>query len=351
VLGSQAAFVVIARRDRLQGFIRALGAVAVLGMPFWLTDLVLAGRFDVGVGGGGEKLDGPWAIGRYLWGTAGDFSVGWWPMLTIVLVLAAVGLRSVSRQTRLLVLAVVAVPVTAFLAARLGGSTSPESRHLIFVLPFFTLLIASGLLRAAARAPALFPAAVATLVIGGIAWAWSETPTLFEWEPDARQTARAQAEVWLAATSRRDDILFGYEPLYLGAWELKRDFPRTVLPRADARLALRTLRRQTQPLGRGVWVLDASERNNLRPRLEIKHLQPTPTSAFETARFGPFLILRTREPTRTIDRYLFHAARAQLLGRRLGIGDADVNIVTVERADRVQRGYGPSLRSRSSNSR
>ena len=27
----------------------------VLGIPFWRTDLVLAGRFDVGVGGGGEK--------------------------------------------------------------------------------------------------------------------------------------------------------------------------------------------------------------------------------------------------------------------------------------------------------
>jgi hypothetical protein len=351
VLASQAAFVVAARRDRLRQALVAFGAVAVLGIPFWLTDLVLAGRFDVGVGGGGERLEGPWQIAAYLWRTAGDFSAGWWFVLPAVVALAAIGLATVGRETRVLFLAAVAVPAAAFLAARLGGSTSPESRHLIFVLPFFALLVAAGFLRAAARAPAIAPAAVAALLAFELAWAWSRTPPLFEWEPDARQVARANAERWLATTSRPSDILFGYEPIYLGAWERNPAFPRTVLPRADARLALRSLRRLERPLGRGVWVFDASERNNIRPRLEIGTLQPTPASAFETARFGPFLIIRSREDARTIDRYLFHAARAQLLGRRLWIGDADVNIVTVERADRVQRGYGPSLRSRSSNSR
>ena len=68
-------------------------------------------------------------------------------------------------------------------------------------------------------------------------------PPLFEWEPDARQAARAEAETWLAATSRPDDVLFGYEPLYLGAWERNRSFPTTVVPRADPRLALRTIER------------------------------------------------------------------------------------------------------------
>jgi Dolichyl-phosphate-mannose-protein mannosyltransferase len=351
VLASQAAFVLAARRDRLSEAVRAFAAVAVLGIPFWLTDLVLAGRFEVGVGAGGERLAGPWEVGAYLWRTAGDFSAGWWFVLPVVLVLAAVGFATVRLETRLLFLAVVTVPVAAFLAARLGGSTSPESRHLIFVLPFFGLLVAAGLLRAGARAPALLPAALVALLAVELAWAWNRTPQLFEWEPDARQVARADAERWLATTSRPSDILFGYEPLYLGAWESEPEFPRTVLPRADARLALRTLRRLDLPLGRGVWVFDASERNNIRPRLQIGKLQPSPADAFETARFGPFLIVRSRVDTRTIDRYLFHAARAQLLGRRLWIGDADVNMVTVEHADRAQRGYGPSLRSRSSNSR
>ena len=52
-------------RAREAAFV-AFAAVAVLGSPFWRSDLVLAGRFDVGVGGGGQKLDGPRAVLRYL---------------------------------------------------------------------------------------------------------------------------------------------------------------------------------------------------------------------------------------------------------------------------------------------
>ena len=105
------------------------------------------------------------------------------------------------------------------------------------------------------------------------------------------------------------------------------------------------------PLGRGVWVLDASERNNLRPALEVERRLPDPADAFEARVFGPFLVLRTREPTITPEAYLYYGARALLVGQSLGIGDADVNIRTVVLAARDLRGYGPSLRSRSSNSR
>ena len=163
--------------------------------------------------------------------------------------------------------------------------------------------------------------------------------------------ARAAAERYLAATSRPDDILWGYEPLYLGAWERNRTFSDVVLPRADSTLALRVLQARRRPLGRGVWILDASERNNFRPRLEIPNRDPGPAGVFETHAFGPFLVIRTRAPVRSEDAYLAAAARAMLLGRSLGIGDADINMQTIEQADRKLRGYGPSLRSRSNNSR
>lgn len=351
VLAGQGLYVALARRDRLRAAAAAFGVVLVAGVPFWITDLVLANRFDVGVGGGGEKLGGPGAVLTYLWRTAGDFSAGWWPVLAAVLALAAVGLTTLDRSARLLVLAVVAAPAAAFLAARLGGSAAPESRHLIFALPFLAVAVAAGLLRALRRAPALVPIAVAALLAAELAWAWHRTPALFEWEPDQRQAARAQAEGWLARTSRGDDLLFGYEPLYLGAWERNPDFPATVLARADATLALRTLRRQERPLGRGVWVFDASRTNTARRRLEIERRVPDPATAFETRAFGPFLVVRTVRPTETVDRYLLLAARAQLVGRALGIGDAWVNLLTVERASRVERGYGPSLWLRSVDSR
>ena len=59
LLAGQAVYVLVARRDRLREASPPAPPCSSLGIPFWLTDLVLAGRFDVGVGGGGEKLGGP----------------------------------------------------------------------------------------------------------------------------------------------------------------------------------------------------------------------------------------------------------------------------------------------------
>lgn len=350
LLGGHVVFVLVARRDRVRECAWAVAAIVVLGVPFWLTDLVLAGRFDVGVGVGPNRLGGPMSVARYLWTTAGDASSGWWPVTLGVIALAAVGLARMERDARLLVLAIVGVPIAAFLFARLGGAAAPESRHLIFVAPLLSLAAGAGLVTVTRRAPSLTVACLAALLVAQISWAWHRTSPLFAWEPDKRQMTRTQAEEWLAATSRPGDILFGYDPLYLGAWEHDRGFPDTVVPRADSTLALRTLVRN-EPLGRGVWVFDASERNNENPRLEIEQRLPEPNAAFEARAFGPFLIVRSRKPLGTPGDYLYHAARAMLVGRSLGIGDVDINMGTVERAARVDRGYGASRRLASSNSR
>jgi hypothetical protein len=350
LLAGQAAFVLVSARDRLRDAIAAGVAVLALGVPFWLTDLVLADRFEVGVGGGGDKLGGPLAVARYLWRSAGDATVGWWPVTLVVLLASAWGLVLLRRTARALVVCAIGVTAFAFVAAKLGGSAAPESRHLIYLAPFLAIALAAAIVRLGRRAPAMAVAAVALLVSAEVAWAWHRTPALFEWEPDARQAARAEAETWLAATTRPDDVLFGYEPLYLGAWERNRDFSTTVVPRADEQLALRTIE-DAPSLGRGVWVLDASERNNVRRRLEIERRLPTPGAPYEAHVFGPFLVLRTVEPVLTAKAFLYYSARALLVGQSLGIGDADINMRTVILAARELRGYGPSLRSRSSNSR
>jgi Dolichyl-phosphate-mannose-protein mannosyltransferase len=350
VLAGHGLYVLSSRRDRFGAAAAAGGALLVLGTPFWLTDLVLAGRFDVGVGGGGAKLGGPLAVADYLWSAAGDATAGWRPVLFIVLALAALGLVALPRDGRRLVMCVITAPVAAFLLARLGGAAAPESRHLIFAAPFLSLAVAAGLVRITRRLPAILPLLVVGLIVAEVTWAWHRTAPLFEWEPDKRQATRAEAETWLADTSSPDDVLFGYEPLYLGAWERNPAFPKLVVPRADSTLALRVLE-QRVPLGRGVWVLDASERNNVKPRLEIDPVSPTPAAAFDVRAFGPFLVIRTRQTTLTPEAYLYDAGRAMLVGRSLGIGDADINLQTIERAARTLRGYGPSLRSFSSNSR
>ena len=298
-----------------------------------------AGRFEVGVGGDGETLGSAASVLRYLRMVAGDFSLGSGVPLAVMVALAAVGLAVlVWRRSPGATLAVCAIgtPTLVLVLARVGRSASPESRHLIFALPLFALLVAAGLLAVARRlGPLALPAVVcatAALVVGEVAWARHKTPPLFAGEPAARVSARAAASTWLAETGHRDDLLFAYDPLYLGAWERSGAFPLRVVPRADPRLALHTLVTTRRPLGRGVFVLDASDNNNVIRKLTIPERLPEPAAAFEVRAFGPFLVLRTRERTGTPERYLELAAATEQVGRELELRDADINADTIRQA-------------------
>ena len=327
VLGSQAVFVLA--RARTKYALAALGAVVVAGIPFWLTDRVLAERLDVGVAQGSDRLP----VLGYLTDAAGDASSGFLAILVPILALAAVGWRRLSPPAALLTALVVVVPALVLALGHLGHAASPESRHLIFALPFFSTILASGLVAVFGSRPALV-VALGVLLTAEVAWAWHRTPALFEGESAARIEARQQASAWLAATARPDDVLFGYDPLFLGAWEHDRDFPETVVPRADAELALSALRSPAS-LGRGTWVLDAGDGNNRPPRPTIA--LRLPSQAFEGRVFGPYLLLRTREPTRTPARYLTLAGTAMRLGKELGIVDDDGNLDTVLLAEEKLR--------------
>jgi hypothetical protein len=339
VLATQVVYVLARARTRT-AFV-AIAAVAVLGSPFWYSDHVLAGRFDVGVGSGGQKLNGPGAVFQYLYHVAGDFTAGFTPVVIAALLVAAVGARALwlrNRDAALLTACVVLVPPAAFLLARFGQSTSPESRHLIFVLPFFALLVALGLIELARGRTAVLVAAVVLLMTAEVAWGWEKTAPLYKGEPAVRVQARAAASAWLARSSRPDDILFGYDPLYLGAWVRDRSgFSDNVIPRADAKLAIRSLR-EAGTLGRGVWVFDASDTNNFTQKLTIPLRYPNPESDFDARAFGPFLVIRSRKPTRTPMEFLLETRQAQILGRSLGSGDADVNLLTADQAlSRLER--------------
>ena len=357
VLASQAVYAAVHGRRRWKEAAAAFAAVAVLAIPFWRTYLVLAGRFEVGVGGDGERLGSAGSVLRYLRMVAGDFAIGYGAPLAVVLVLAGIGLAVLAwRRSAGATLAVCAIgtPTVVLVLARVGKSASPESRHLIFALPLFALLVAAGALAVARRLgplalPAILCAAVA-LVVGEVTWARHKTPLLFAGEPAVRVAARHAASAWLAATGRSDDVLFAYDPLYLGAWERSGAFALRVVPRADPKLALRTLETTRRPIGRGVFVLDASDNNNFVRKLTIPERSPEPAAAFEVRAFGPFLVMRTREPADTPERYLELAAAAQKVGKELAIGDADVNADTARLAQArqaAQRGLqSPSSASR-----
>jgi hypothetical protein len=338
VLAAQAVYVVVAG-ERRRAALTTLAVVVFCAAPFWWADVVLRRRFDVGVGGGGTRLGSPSSVAHYFLWVSGDFAAGHHEWSTPVLVLAAAGFVLIAARrwrSALLIACVVLVPAIAFVAARLHSTASPESRHLIFLLPFFSTMLAAPLVGVARIRPpvtaALAVAAVVVLLVGEVRWAQRKTPPLFDGDTPSKAQARAQAAEWLVARSRPNDVLFGYEPLYLAAWDRDRALSKDALPRADPKLLAHALRAIPRPLGHGVWVFDADDTTNVWRRPTIRYAVPSPAREFEARTFGPYLVIRSRAALITPARYLAVSAAVMKLGRSLRIGDADVNFGAIRGA-------------------
>jgi 4-amino-4-deoxy-L-arabinose transferase-like glycosyltransferase len=330
---------VLLRRRRLRAALVTVAAVAVAGVPFWWADIVLRNRFEVGIGGGGRRLGSPESVLRYLWSVAGDFSSHEQVWSICLFLLACVGVVLLTRRNReavLLVACVIAVPAIVFMLATIGSTTSPEARHLIFALPLYSLLLAVPLVAFARLGPAATAAAVlvvGVIVVGEVRWAHMKTPQLFDGNPSGQVRARDAAATWLASTARSNDVLLGYSPVFLRAWEQDRSFSDDVLPRADPALFADALNRAALPIGRGVWVFDASATTNPRQVQTIRLVFPRPAAAFEAHVYGPYLVIRSRAPLLTRAHYLAVAERVMLVGRSLQINDAYVNLQTMQQAE------------------
>jgi 4-amino-4-deoxy-L-arabinose transferase-like glycosyltransferase len=345
VLAIQAAYVVWAARARVRSLVRpalAFGAVVASAIPLWITYAHLASRFDVAAGTGGDaELGRPGEVLAYLWETLGAFTAGWRAAEIPIAIAALAGLVLLARRNRdaaALTGLVALVPAAVLFLTRSGTGLFLEPRHLLFALPFLATALAVAILaaaRAAGRhATTVAAIGLAALVAVEIAWGVSKTPWLYSGEPGSREAARSQAAAWLAQTGRAGDALFGYEPTYLDARQAGAPFGELFVPRADPELALHELRGVGRSLGRGVWVLDASDQ--LVPsRVRLRILERSPGPRFEARAFGPFLVVRTREPTGTPEQFLEDTAEVQRLGQTLSIFDADLNLRTAEAALRL----------------
>jgi 4-amino-4-deoxy-L-arabinose transferase-like glycosyltransferase len=338
VLAAQAVYV-LARRWRRDFPLRpaaiSFAIVVALVAPLWLIYRVLASRFGIGITGESDsKLGSPVDVLDYVWHTIGDFGAGWTAASAVIAALAVLGAVVLFRSRPaavLLAASVLLVPTLALMVTRSQSSVFLESRHLIFALPFFQMLVAAGLLRLASlagRAEAIAVLIGLTALLGvEFAWGWHKTPYMYAGEPAARERAREDAAAWLAATSRPDDILFGYEPLYLDAREKGAPFGSVIVQRADPRLAIDSLDEAPKPLGRGVWVFDASDQSDpARVSLTIPNAVPGPI--FESRAWGPFLVIRTKEPVKGAEDFFRDTAAVEFQGRTLGVGDASINLQT-----------------------
>jgi hypothetical protein len=93
-----------------------------------------------------------------------------------------------------------------------------------------------------------------------------------------------------------------------------------------------------RPLGRAVWVFDATdEQDPDKQRLTIP--ERTPGEGFEARGYGPFLVIRTTKPVGTPEEFIRLTIRVELLGKQLRIGDAGINLSTaVKGLQRLEAG-------------
>ena len=333
VVGAQALYVLWLRLRDGENLRRPIAAFAALGLaaaPLGWTYTHLASRFGVGVGssGSGSGFGSPLEILRYLRAVFGDFTAGWLVVTLPLAILALAGFVSLARSrpnTAFLTASVGVVPTAALLAVRSGSGPTIflETRHLIFLLPFVAMLIAAGIFTVAERtlprwqAEAVTVAAVA-IVSAQIAWGWTQSPWLYAGEPPSRKQAREDAARWLAATTRASDVPFAWMPLYLDAWRAGAPLEKMFVHRGDPAIALTTLEEASKPLGRGLWVLDASnEPVASEARLHIPEV--VPSSAFESRAFGPFLVVRSTDRVGSVARFLEDTVAVQRMGQRLDV--------------------------------
>lgn len=197
--------------------VRAL-PFALAGIALALPYLRLSGRYGPDAG-----MSAPEALLRAVGGSAGGYGVG----LVAVAVLAAVGAWSLPRAHAVFAVALIAVPPVA-LAVTSSDEVSP--RHLVFLLPVWTTLVAAGIARLPLRTVAAAVAIAAAVL----------APTAIT---DPREGVTKGTDVpaaWLRARVRAGDALYPYSPVFVAALpEASAAYP---LPREPVALA-RALRR------------------------------------------------------------------------------------------------------------
>lgn len=193
-------------------------AVTLLALPLLFADLRLSDRYAPEAG---QNLDGGTSAGSATLHALGGAAGGSGVFLGVFVALAAIGTVALARSrpaVAAFAILTVVVPPAVLAAASAAGVASDRlgPRHLIFMLPLWLALVATGASRVGALLPRKGRAAAFAAVVVGAAFApsaVSEPRTI----PTGAERAVAAPAAWLAEQLGPGDVMYPYSPVFLAA--------------------------------------------------------------------------------------------------------------------------------------
>jgi hypothetical protein len=193
-------------------------AVALLALPLLLADLRLSDRYAPEAG---QDLDSGTSARAATLHALGGAAGGRGIVLAVFVLLAAAGIFAVARRrpavAAFAVLTLAVAPVALAVAGAVGiAGDRLGPRHLIFMLPIWIALVATGATQVGALLPAKpRVAALAAIVAAAVLApsAVSEPRTI----PTGTERALGAPAAWLATQLGPGDVLYPYSPVFLAA--------------------------------------------------------------------------------------------------------------------------------------
>jgi hypothetical protein len=192
--------------------------IAVLALPLLLADLRLSDRYAPEAG---KNLESGTSAGTATLHALGGAAGGSGAVLALFVAVAAVGISTLARRRppiAVFAALTVIVPPAVLAVASAAGVASDRlaPRHLIFMLPLWIALVATG----ATRIGALLPRKTRTAAFVAIVAAAALAPTAVSEPrnvPTGAERVVAAPAAWLTTQLEPGDVLYPYSPVFLAA--------------------------------------------------------------------------------------------------------------------------------------
>jgi hypothetical protein len=217
VFAAEAAVALFLWRGRALRAALPVLAVALLSVPLLLADLRLSERYAPI----GRNLDSGTSSGAATLQALGGAAGGRGATLAVFIALAAVGMLTLARRRPVVAafaFLVLAIPPPALAIASAAGLFNERlgPRHLIFMLPLWIALVATG----ATRLLVLLPSRPRTAAFAAIVVAAALAPSAVSEPrtmPTGAESAVAAPAAWLTKELAPHDVLYPYSPVFFAA--------------------------------------------------------------------------------------------------------------------------------------